>query len=170
MGMTQAGAILGTAAYMSPEQAKGKIADRRADIWSFAVVLCELFTGKRVFSGESVVEVLGGVLNKEPDLSAVPPRAHKLLRWCLEKDRKQRLQSIGDARILLEGGLEPARDFSPGVPAKTPKLPWAAAAALLLIAAAAGYGWWRATRPVERPLTRFSVDLGPEAIRGPRVT
>jgi len=104
MGMTEAGAILGTAAYMSPEQAKGKVADRRADIWSFAVVLYQLLTGRKLFSGETVVEVLGGVLNKEPNLSDAPPQVHRLLRWCLEKDRKKRLASISDARILLAEG------------------------------------------------------------------
>src|SRR5216683_1713976 len=101
MGATQAGAILGTAAYMAPEQAKGKAADKRSDIWSFGVILYEMLTGQRLFQGESAVEILGGVLNKEPDISAAPPRLHKLLRWCLEKDRKQRLASISDARRLL---------------------------------------------------------------------
>lgn len=105
---TQAGAILGTAAYMAPEQARGKAADKRSDIWSFGVILHELLTGKRLFQGESTVEILGGVLNKEPDISAAPPRARKLLRWCLEKDRKQRLQAIGDARRMLEA--EPESD------------------------------------------------------------
>src|SRR6266849_771246 len=101
IGATQAGAILGTAAYMAPEQAKGKVADRRSDIWSFGVILHEMLTGKRLFQGESAVEILGGVLNKEPDISAAPERVHKLLRWCLEKDRKLRLASISDARKLL---------------------------------------------------------------------
>src|SRR6202163_6379 len=101
MGATAAGTILGTAAYMAPEQAKGKTADRRSDIWSFGVIVYEMLTGKRLFQGESAVEILGGVLNKEPDISAAPQHAHKLLRWCLEKDRKQRLASISDARRLL---------------------------------------------------------------------
>src|SRR6202166_1804101 len=79
LGATQAGAILGTAAYMAPEQAKGKAADRRSDIWSFGVILHEMLTGKRLFQGESAAEILGGVLNKEPDLSAAPTRLHGLL-------------------------------------------------------------------------------------------
>src|ERR1700693_4930021 len=91
IGVTLAGAILGTAAYMAPEQAKGKAADKRSDIWSFGVILHEMVQGKRLFEGESAVEILGGVLNKEPDISATPQRVHKLLSWCLEKDRKQRL-------------------------------------------------------------------------------
>src|SRR6266853_4871322 len=107
MGATQAGAILGTAAYMAPEQAKGKGADKRSDIWSFGVVLYEMLTGQRLFQGESTVEILGGVLNKEPDLSAAPQRVHKLLRWCLDKDRKDRLQAIGDARRLLAEDVAP---------------------------------------------------------------
>jgi eukaryotic-like serine/threonine-protein kinase len=101
MGATVAGTILGTAAYMAPEQAKGKAADKRSDIWSFGVIVYEMLTGKRLFQGESAVEILGGVLNQEPDISAAPGRVHKLLRWCLEKDRKQRLASISDARRLL---------------------------------------------------------------------
>src|SRR6202163_1320032 len=79
---TQVGTILGSAAYMAPEQAKGKAADRRSDIWSFGVILYEMLTGKRLFQGESVVEILGGVLNKEPDIAAAPVRVHRLLRWC----------------------------------------------------------------------------------------
>src|SRR6516164_3089324 len=105
MGATTAGTILGTAAYMAPEQARGKRADKLSDIWSFGVVVYELLTGKRPFGGESVVETLGAVINKEPDWSPVPPRAQRLLQWCLEKDRKQRLQSIGDARRVLEESL-----------------------------------------------------------------
>src|SRR5580698_2720750 len=161
IGATQAGAILGTAAYMAPEQAKGKTADRRSDIWSFGVILYEMVAGRRLFQGESNVEVLGAVLNKEPDLSAVPVRVHKLLRWCLEKDRKQRLASISDARRLLyesDGTESPAQ---PAPPSTSGKLLWIAATAVLglgLIAVAALY--WRATRPVELPLVRLDVDLG----------
>src|SRR6185312_8339829 len=96
IGATVAGTILGTAAYMAPEQAKGRAADKRSDIWSFGVIVYEMLTGKRLFQGDSAVEILGGVLNKDPDISAAPPRAHKLLNWCLEKDRKKRLASISD--------------------------------------------------------------------------
>src|ERR1700687_3088748 len=108
MGATVAGTILGTAAYMAPEQAKGKMADRRSDIWSFGVIVYETLTGKRLFQGESAVEILGGVLNKEPDISAAPVRVHRLLRWCLEKDRKQRLASISDAHRLLVEEIAPS--------------------------------------------------------------
>ena len=168
MGATQTGTILGTAAYMSPEQAKGKGADRRSDIWSFGVVVYELLVGRTPFEGESTVEILGAVINKEPDWSRVPPRAQRLLRWCLEKDRRKRLSAIGDARMLLEEivAAQPIRDQ-----AKGRSLVWpAAAATLFLLASALAFGWWSASRPVTRPLARLSVDLGPEAIRGPRIT
>ena len=168
MGMTQAGVIVGTAAYMPPEQAKGKSADRRSDIWSFGVVVYELLVGRTPFEGETAVEILGAVINKEPDWSRVPPRAQRLLRWCLEKDRRKRLAAIGDARMLLEeSGATPivVREV------KSTGIIWpVATAVMLLLAAASGYGWWIATRPVERPLTRLSVDLGSAAARGQRIT
>src|SRR5271169_524503 len=88
IGATAAGTILGTAAYMAPEQAKGKAADKRSDIWSFGVIVYEMLTGERLFQGESTVETLGALLNREPDWSPIPLRARRLLRWCLEKDRK----------------------------------------------------------------------------------
>jgi Tol biopolymer transport system component/predicted Ser/Thr protein kinase len=169
MGMTQAGVILGTAAYMSPEQAKGRSADKRSDIWSFGVVVYELLTGRTPFEADNTVEILGAVINKEPDWSRVPPHAQRLLRWCLEKDRRKRLAAIGDARMLLEESgtaVEPAVKVGKGRSVLWP----AAAALLLLLAAASGYGWWSAARPVDRPLTRLSVDLGPEAVRAPRIT
>lgn len=103
---TRAGVILGTAAYMSPEQARGKPADRRADIWSFGCVLYEMFAGKRLFEGETVSDTLAGVLKAEPDWNVLPastpPRLRELVRRCLTKDSKQRLQAIGDARIAIE--------------------------------------------------------------------
>jgi serine/threonine-protein kinase len=100
------GMILGTASYMSPEQAKGKQVDRRADIWSFGVVLFELLSGRRLFEGESVAETLAAVLTKEPDWSALPTntpaKVRRLLQRCLTRDPKNRLQDIGDARIALQ--------------------------------------------------------------------
>ena len=104
--MTQRGVILGTAAYMSPEQARGKPVDKRSDIWAFGVVLLEMFTGKAVFAGETVTDVLAAVVTREPDLgvlpAATPPRVRELLRRCLQKDSKQRLRDVGDARIALQ--------------------------------------------------------------------
>ena len=133
------GTILGTAAYMAPEQAKGKTADRRSDIWSFGVIVYELLTGQRLFQGETAVEILGSVLNKDLDISAAPPCAHKLLRWCLEKDRKKRLASISDALKMLETG-----DHAPAIIAPTPsKLPWVVATALAVALIGALALWLR---------------------------
>jgi serine/threonine-protein kinase len=173
IGATAAGMILGTAAYMAPEQAKGKAADKRSDIWSFGVILYELLTGKRLFQGETAVEILGGVLNKEPDISAAPACVHKLLRWCLEKDRKQRLASISDAGRMLSGdssGADGSAAATAAVQSWRGRLGWIAAAIAIAVAAGASWIAYRATRPVDRPLTRFSVDLGPEAVAGVRIT
>jgi serine/threonine protein kinase len=107
---TVEGVILGTAAYMSPEQAAGKSVDRRADIWAFAVVLWELLTGRKLFEGDTVSEVLASVLKDEPDLSmlpdGVPERLVRLIERCLRRDPTRRLQAIGDARIELQEVLE----------------------------------------------------------------
>ena len=102
MAATQAGVILGTAAYMAREQARGKRVDARADIWAFGVVLYELITGQRLFKGEDLTETLASVVKEQPDLSAVPPRVRRLLEACLQKDPKKRLQAIGDMRLVLE--------------------------------------------------------------------
>jgi serine/threonine-protein kinase len=125
LGATVAGTVLGTAAYMSPEQAKGKRVDKRADIWSWSVVLYELLTGERLFKGSDTADTLAQVLTKEPDLDRVPLQVRKLLRRCFEKDPKQRLRDIGEARYLLD---EPA----PGqrsAPFRS-RLAWAVAALL----------------------------------------
>ena len=101
LGATEVGVILGTAAYMAPEQARGKVVDKRADIWSFGVVLYELLTGERLFTGEDAAETLAAVIHKQPDLDKAPPQARSLLEECLQKDPKQRLRDIGDAWNLL---------------------------------------------------------------------
>jgi eukaryotic-like serine/threonine-protein kinase len=106
--MTRPGVILGTAAYMSPEQAKGKRVDKRADIWAFGCILYECLTGNRAFEGETVTETLAAVLTKEPEWEKVPAKAHPLLRRCLEKDPKNRLRDIGDTYALLEAAPETA--------------------------------------------------------------
>ncbi len=104
--MTQAGMILGTAAYMSPEQARGREADRRADIWAFGVVIYEMLTGRSAFAGETISDTLASVMRDDPDWSALPPRLSQrwrvLLQRCLAKEPRQRLQAIGEARIALE--------------------------------------------------------------------
>ncbi len=103
---TRAGVILGTAAYMSPEQAKGKVVDKRSDIFSFGIVLYEMLTGKRAFAGKDVSDVLARILAVEPDWKAlsgnVPPSVVKLLGRCLTKDRKDRLRDIADARFEIQ--------------------------------------------------------------------
>jgi serine/threonine-protein kinase len=103
---TQMGLIIGTAAYMAPEQAKGKPVDRRADIWAFGVVLYEMLSGRRAFEGEDVSETLAAVLTREPEFAAVPastpPALVALMRRCLERDPKRRLRDIGEARLALE--------------------------------------------------------------------
>jgi Tol biopolymer transport system component len=140
---TQMGLILGTAAYMAPEQARGKPVDKRADIWAFGVVLYEMLTGRRAFPGDDVSETLASVLKSEPDWSAVPsatsPSVRRLLRRCLERDAKLRLRDIGDARIELTH----VDDQAPAAPVPAPLrratafVPWAVA----VLALAASGGW-----------------------------
>jgi serine/threonine protein kinase len=134
---TRDGVILGTSAYMSPEQAKGKSADRRSDIWAFGCVFYEMLTSHRAFTGESVTDTLASVLKTEPDWSLLPSCAplaiHTLIQRCLKKDPKSRLQAIGDARIAIEEAFSaPEQDkapFSPWQPRPIWRrtLPWAAA-------------------------------------------
>ena len=169
------GVILGTAAYMSPEQAKGKAVDKRTDIWAFGAVLYELLTGKQAFHGEDVSDILGAVLRMEPDWSRLPentlPAIHRLLHRCLQKDRRQRLQDATDVRFEIEDTIAAPKDSgaTQAAPASTSKLPWAVAMAVTVLLAIASWGWWRATRPVEqplRPLARLDVDLGPDVSLG----
>ena len=121
---TQAGVILGTAAYMSPEQARGKPVDKRADVWAFGVVLFELLTGRQLFAGETVSDTLAGVLKTEVDFGMLPgltPAAiRRLLGRCLERDPKLRLRDIGEARIVLASGGE----AEPAAPSSFPASSW----------------------------------------------
>jgi serine/threonine protein kinase len=107
MAATQMGVILGTAGYMSPEQARGKPVDKRADIWAFGVVLYEMLTGERLFQGEDVSHTMAAVIMQEPKLDDVPVQVRKLLRRCLEKDPRRRLRDIGDVWQLLEEAPQP---------------------------------------------------------------
>src|SRR5712692_4749466 len=120
MAATNAGVILGTAAYMSPEQAKGKTADKRADIWAFGVVLYEMLTGRMLFSGETISETMALVMTKDPDWSALPAntpvRIRELLRRCLTKELRNRLQAIGDARIAIEEAVGAVYDRAQSSP------------------------------------------------------
>ena len=147
--MSNAGMIVGTAAYMSPEQARGAKVDHRTDIWAFGVVLHEVVTGRSPFKGETVTDTLAAVLGKELDLDVVPERVRGLVRECVKRDVRKRLGWIGEARKMLEA---PA----PGSHA-SPRRWWivpAIAAGILLGAVA---GWLlRAPKPVELPLRAYS--------------
>jgi len=166
---TQAGIILGTAAYMSPEQAKGKAVDRRADIWAFGVLLFEMLTGKPLYEGESAAEILARVIEREPDLSRLPPRTpatiRELLRRCLTKNPRQRLRDVGDARLAIEeylanpsAGQGMAGAVIPGSrPARTRQSLWLFGG-LVLGGLVAGTAFWK-LRPVAsaQPMMRFSA-------------
>jgi serine/threonine-protein kinase len=154
MSATRAGMILGTAAYMSPEQARGSAVDKRADIWAFGCVLYEMLSGRHAFRGETTSDILAAVLKEEPDWSRVPAQVRPLLRRCLVKDPKRRLRDIGDAIPLMESAPEPA-------PARSRRL-WPWVAALVCAFCLAALGWWRATRvqPL-RPMIQLTAQLGP---------
>src|SRR6202049_2763774 len=121
--MTAPGTILGTVAYMSPEQAQGKPVDKRADIWAFGVVLYEMLTGRRMFQGETVSDTLAAVLTKEPEWERAPAKVRRLLRSCLQKDPSQRLQAMGDLRLLLE-------ETPQGMAVRHSRVPWVGGASV----------------------------------------
>jgi eukaryotic-like serine/threonine-protein kinase len=167
MHATQAGMIMGTAAYMSPEQASGKPADKRADIWSFGVVLWEMLTGMRLFDGETVSHVLAAVLTKEPDLAVLPARIRYAVDRCLRKDSRKRWQAIGDVRMALEElpatAVADARSVRP--------LPWMIAAGVLgLTALALGFVHFREKPPALAIPTRFQIPSPTNAPFGPQMS
>ena len=131
---TRMGVILGTAAYMSPEQAKGKPVDKRTDIWAFGCVLYEMLTGTRAFKGDEVSDVLARILEREPDFNALPPTTppaiRRLLRRSLEKDRTRRLQHIGDARIEIDEALTEPTERAMAPTAQQPRARWRSVAML----------------------------------------
>jgi len=161
---TQIGTILGTAAYMAPEQAKGRSVDRRADIWAFGVVLYEMLTAQRCFKGEDVSDTLAAVLRQDVDWAALPsdtpPRLKRLLERCLDRDVKQRLRDIGEARVeiaKIEAGapdtsvVSVASAAAAPVPARSAAVPWAiaAAATIALVTAVAMWAPWKAAPPAQ---------------------
>jgi serine/threonine protein kinase/Tol biopolymer transport system component len=170
---TQAGIILGTAAYMAPEQAKGKAVDRRADIWAFGCVLYEMLTGKKPFDGETVTDILAAVVTKEPDWSALPAATpayvRALLQRCLRKDAKQRLQAIGDARIALEeilSGTAVPEETSASIPEQRPRrqfLAWALVTVLATVAAGLGAWIWLARGAPGAPAIVSQIPPPPNA-------
>jgi serine/threonine-protein kinase len=162
--VTGQGALLGTAAYMAPEQARGKPADKRADIWSFGVVLYEMLTGTRAFEGETVTEVAGAVIHKELDLTRLPkttPDPVRLaLRGCLQKDPRQRIRDIGDVRLMLDGAFAvPAasahRDETSG---RSRLVAFASIVGLIAAVSAVAIVWTlKRTEPVDRDTVRVTV-------------
>jgi serine/threonine protein kinase len=179
---TQTGVILGTAAYMSPEQARGKKVDKRADIWAFGAVLHELLTGKQLFGGEALSDTLAAVLTKDPDWGTLPAgtpsRIRQLLHRCLTKDPKQRLRDIGEARIAIEETLGGAEARPEDAVADEPSRPrflqrrltnWIVAVILLCLGGVVGI--WIGSRRLRSPL-RWSGELlgGSNVAFGPRVS
>ena len=169
LGATMQGVILGTAAYMSPEQARGANADRRADVWAFGVVLFEMLSGRTLFAGPTVSDTLASVLKVEPDLAQLPPstpaRIRRLLERCLRKDAQQRLHSIADARIMIEEvqrGEVDEPGAGAGLAAAPPRPRWQVAAALAAAALAGGalfalLARWSAPQPAVERVVRFEV-------------
>jgi serine/threonine-protein kinase len=176
--MTQAGIILGTAAYMSPEQARGQPVDKRSDVWAFGVVLYEMLTGKRLFDGETVSDVLAAVLTREPSWAALPATTpasvRRLLRQCLERNPKNRLHAIADARLALDetiaGGVDEPQSSgtAPGGRGRTNRLTLAMAllAAGFALLAGAAFLLRRGEPAPERGVVRFPLSSDP-SIRSP---
>jgi len=164
--MTQAGMILGTAAYMSPEQARGKTVDKRADIWAFGAVLFEMITGKRAFPGDDLTDTLAAVVKLDPPWDAisedVPARVRQVLRVCLQKDPGQRAQAIGDVRLALEGAFETVASVTPTVSPVAwrtrERAAWAASLVVVsLVGLALGAFAFRRQAPADVRAVRFLV-------------
>ena len=164
MEATREGIVLGTAAYMSPEQARGREVDKRTDIWSFGLVLFEMLTGKRMYAGKSFNETLAAVIHQEPSLEELPQdtpwKIRELVERCLRKDSRMRLRDMGDARIAIEeclAGGPPTSEQSLVVPVATPlwrrAVPWMAVLLMAMLA------WWvRADTPVpQKPMSRWEL-------------
>jgi serine/threonine-protein kinase len=175
---TRAGFILGTAAYMAPEQARGKQVDKRADVWAFGVVLYEMLTGAAPFSGDDMAQTLARVVEREPDWNALPatvsPSFSTYLRRCLEKNVRQRVQAIGDVRLAMEGAFETVGG-EPQERAGTPigalalsQRPAAIVALVLATAIVSGLVGWALTRPgpaEPAPVTRMAIVLPQTQVR-----
>jgi Tol biopolymer transport system component/predicted Ser/Thr protein kinase len=158
---TGAGVILGTAAYMAPEQARGRNVDKRADIWAFGVILYEMLTGEQVFEGDTVTDVLASVVRHDPDLKRVPAKVRPLLQRCLEKDPKRRLRDAGDAMLLVDSA--PAGSVVAAKTSKTLLLALGGVAALLALAlAGVSYRYFREAPPAA-DVVRFQISL-PESV------
>jgi serine/threonine protein kinase/dipeptidyl aminopeptidase/acylaminoacyl peptidase len=164
---TRAGVILGTAAYMSPEQARGKAVDRRTDVWSFGCVLYECLTGRQLHHGETVSDLIARILEREPDWTALPvttpSRVRDLLKRCLRKDAKERLRDIGDARIELSEAIAhpetAAIAAAPVAKTRSSRIPWVIAALAVAAAVASLVLMRPAPHPVEQKTMRLSIAL-----------
>ena len=164
---TKMGVIMGTAAYMSPEQARAGTADRRSDIWAFGVVLLEMLTGQAPFTGKTVSDTLALVLTKEPDWTTLPANTpgpiRRLLRRCLEKEPKQRLGFIGDARLDIDDAKTGPDGETPAVASIAQHALWQrpvpATAALVLALALGGLSVWMLTGFVPPRVVRFPIPL-----------
>jgi eukaryotic-like serine/threonine-protein kinase len=171
MAATQAGMIMGTAAYMSPEQAAGKAVDKRSDIWSFGVVLWEMLAGARLFDGETVSHTLADVLRAPIDFGKLPPSTPapiaELVRRCLDRNVKTRLQAIGEARIVIQRFQADPAPASTTLRAKPSRAAWAVAAALGIAAAALGVVAYRHVAEPIPPQLKFSVLPADKAILSP---
>ena len=162
--LTRMGLIMGTASYMSPEQANGHAADKRSDVWSFGCVLYEMLTGRRTFDGEGVSDTLASVLKSDPDWRALPPALpppiRALVEGSLKRDRRERIGDISTARFLLN---QPAAAIPAEARAPSPRARVWQRAGLLAIGAALGAaamaGLWRSQKPAAAPITRFSAML-----------
>jgi hypothetical protein len=166
---TMQGVILGTAAYMSPEQARGKSVDKRTDIWAFGCVLCELLTGKQTFRAETTTEILAAVLREEPDWQALPAatplKIRDLLRRCLQKDKALRLRDAGDARIEIQEALNAQAAETVSGAASQPGWTWREVAIVgitaLVFLAIGGFAAWNLKLTSARPVTRTVINLPP---------
>ncbi len=146
LGATGAGIILGTAAYMSPEQARGKSLDKRTDVWSFGCVLYEALSGRRAFSGETVTDVVAAILEREPDWSKLPAETpagiRALLRRCLQKDRRRRTHDIADARLEIEEALTQPDAAAAGKPGVAAPVKWLLVAGVVGLVLGAALALW----------------------------
>jgi len=174
-GATRAGVILGTAAYMSPEQAKGRAADKRSDVWAFGAVLFEMITGKRAFEGEDVSDTLAAVLRGEPDWTLLPadlpPSLAALIRGCLQKDRQARVADISVVRFLLGDPMGTSLTMAGAVPAsavsavsrsRAALLPWTVAALLAIALASVAFLWLSRPAPPAASPQRVNAEVGAE--------
>lgn len=159
---TMEGAILGTAAYMSPEQARGMAVDRRTDIWAFGCVIYEMLTGKRLFEGETISDTIALVLTKQPDLDLIPQKFRPLVRWCLEKHPKSRLRDVYDGMVLLD--VAPEQPVESQAVASRPVWLMGLAAAFFLVALALGVLHFREKPGAPAEIVRYSIRL-PEKVR-----